>query len=75
MGNQQHRNQNISEGEIYIELPSTTCVGGEYTQGIVHLDVRKIFHTDGLYLRFKGFERYYNGGVPIPMKAAPQIPF
>lgn len=69
MGNTQHKTQSISEGEIFIDMPSTTCVGGDYTSGVVHLDVRKIFHTETLYLRFKGYERSYGGGgMPIPMQ-------
>ena len=37
-------------------MPSTTCVGGEYTYGIVHLDIHKIFHTDSPVLRLKGYD-------------------
>ena len=61
MGNQQHKNQCISEGDIFLEMPSTTCVGGEYTTGTVHLDIRKIFHSEAILLRFKGYERSYEG--------------
>ncbi len=55
MGNQQHKKQRINEGEIFISMDSTTCVGGEYTKGTVHLEISKIFHAESIQIRFKGY--------------------
>lgn len=35
-------------------------MGGEYTSGVVHMDIRKIFYTEALYLNFYGFEKVSN---------------
>ncbi len=57
MGNIQHPKQRINEGEIFIEIHNNTCIGGEYTQGTVHLEIFKIYHAKTLQFRFKGYER------------------
>lgn len=61
MGNTNLHSQSINEGEIFIEMNSTTCVGGAWTSGTVHLNMTRLFHTDGLMLRFKGYERSHPG--------------
>jgi hypothetical protein len=38
-------------------MSSTNCLGGEYSSGVVHLDIKKIIYTDALYLEFTGWEQ------------------
>jgi hypothetical protein len=57
--------QVLSEGEIFIEMPSTVCVGGQFISGKVNLNILKVFNTDQLTLRFKGYERSFAGCVSV----------
>ena len=62
MGNSQlQMDQAVHEGQIFIEMPSMSCVGGTFTSGTVHIKMDKMFHTDAVYLRFKGYERSHPG--------------